>query len=287
MIKVASMSLGADLGLYSRHLKYLGIVHRVVEESGGQSVYIEKLNDLHAAKESLELYLKNELKIQVPDNAERSYKDQLQVTTFVQIFLRTPITLSLIFGSVFVAFLTSLGNEISNYSYLLYPLLESGSFFGIFGQINSLPIAIKSITPMFLHFGELHLVFNMVWLWYFGKQLEEVHSAWFFILIIVGISFLSNTAQYLAIEYNNFGGMSGVIYGLVGYSWIITIVQPKRLVIINNNLFIFFVISLVLMELFASSWIATAAHLSGLLSGLVLGVCLTIFNRMKIRISHG
>ena len=51
MIKVASMSLGADLGLYSRHLKYLGIVHRVVEESGGQSVYIEKLNDLHAAKE--------------------------------------------------------------------------------------------------------------------------------------------------------------------------------------------------------------------------------------------
>ena len=80
-----------------------------------------------------------------------------------------------------------MGNEISNYSYLLYPLLESGSFFGIFGQINSLPIAIKSITPMFLHFGELHLVFNMVWLWYFGKQLEEVHSAWFFILIIVGI----------------------------------------------------------------------------------------------------
>ena len=45
MIKVASMSLGAVLGLYSRHLKYLGIVHRVVEESGGQSVYIQKLND--------------------------------------------------------------------------------------------------------------------------------------------------------------------------------------------------------------------------------------------------
>ena len=109
----------------------------------------------------------------------------------------------------------------------------------------------------------------------------------FYILIIVVISYVSKTAQYLAIEYNNYGGMSGVIYGLVGYSWIITIVQPKRLVIINNNLFIFFVISLVLMELFASSWIATAAHLSGLLSGLVLGVCLTIFNRMKIRISHG
>ena len=51
--------------------------------------------------------LKNELKMKETDNAERSYTDKLQVTTFVQIFLRTPITLSLIFGSLFVAFLTS------------------------------------------------------------------------------------------------------------------------------------------------------------------------------------
>ena len=64
---------------------------------------------------------------------------------------------------------------------------------------------------MFLHFGELHLVFNMLWMWYFGKQLEGSLPAWLFLSSIILISVISNTVQYLVSGYNNFGGMSGVI----------------------------------------------------------------------------
>ena len=81
---------------------------------------------------------------------------------------------------------------------------------------------------MFLHFGELHLVFNMLWMWYFGKQLEQILPSWLFLSSIILISFTSNTVQYLVSGYNNFGGMSGVIYGLVGFSWIVSKFQIKK-----------------------------------------------------------
>ena len=133
---------------------------------------------------------------------------------------------------------------------------------------------------MFLHFGELHLVFNLLWLWYFGKQLESLQPAGMFIVLVVLTSFVSNTTQYMAIEYNNFGGMSGVVYGLLGYTWIIHSLMPRSYLLINTNMFIFFVIALVLMEVIASSWIATAAHVGGLVSGVAIGIATVLFYRL-------
>ena len=43
----------------------------------------------------------------------------------------------------------------------------------------------------------------------------------------------------------------------------------------------FFVAALVIMEVVASSWIATAAHLGGLFSGLVIGVAVVGYLRLK------
>jgi GlpG protein len=134
---------------------------------------------------------------------------------------------------------------------------------------------------MFLHFGLLHLVFNMLWLWYFGKQLELAQPSWLFLLVIVVTSFAANTTQYLVINYNNFGGMSGVVYGLVGYAWVIQLLVPRSGVMLNSSMFGFFVAALVIMEVFASSWIATAAHVGGLVSGLALGLIVAAFFRLR------
>ena len=84
----------------------------------------------------------------------------------------------------------------------------------------------------------------------------------------------------MAIEYNNFGGMSGVVYGLLGYTWIIHSLMPRSYLLINTNMFIFFVLALVLMEVVASSWIATAAHVGGLVSGVAIGIATVLFYRL-------
>ena len=59
MIKIASMSLDINLSLYSNYLKGMGIVHRIAEESGSQSIYVANSENSSEAKHILNLYLKD------------------------------------------------------------------------------------------------------------------------------------------------------------------------------------------------------------------------------------
>jgi GlpG protein len=186
--------------------------------------------------------------------------------------MRAPVSFGLILACLLVALLSLLGTQPQRVAILFYPVLDSSGLLPLLANIDS-PVAIlRSLSPMLLHFGELHLVFNMMWLWYFGRQLESAQPRWLFIVLILFCSFAGNTAQYLTSGYNNFGGMSGVVYGLVGYTWIVHTFMPRSNLHINNKMFVAFVIALVAMEVFASSWVANAAHLGGLVAGLLAGM---------------
>jgi len=76
----------------------------------------------------------------------------------------------------------------------------------------------RLFTPMFLHFGLLHIFFNMLWLRDLGSMIEARKSSWMLLVLVLVIAGTSNYAQYV-IRGPNFGGMSGVVYGLLGYIW--------------------------------------------------------------------
>ncbi len=284
MIKIASMSLDTDLSFYSNHLKGIGIVHRITEESGNQSIYVANSENLSEAQHILDLYLNDQIETSSTLVEEKLFPINVNL---LRLLLETPITICIIGLTLLIAIVTSLGTDLSVYSVLLYPLVDTSSLLASLGELKSVLALTKTVTPIFLHFGELHLVFNMLWMWYFGKQLEQILPAWLFLSSIILISFTSNTVQYLVSGYNNFGGMSGVIYGLVGFSWVFSKFQIKENMVITNNLFIFFIVSLVLMEVFASSWIATAAHVGGLVSGLIIGTLYIFSNRFLSESKHG
>ncbi|NKB31895.1 MAG: rhomboid family intramembrane serine protease [Pseudomonadales bacterium] len=285
MIKAASLSLDIDLLSYSHFLRQQGLKHRIVEESGVQSIYVEGDREAAFIKESLQSYLDGRelLEQQRVTTSHSSNQAQQYLYKFLSAFIQSPVTISLVLISIVVAIVTSLGSEVSRLSFLFYPLIATSSLGALITDITSFEIAAGTLTPMFLHFGELHLVFNMLWLWYFGRQLEAIQPIWMFLLLVVITSFVSNTTQYLAIEFNNFGGMSGVVYGLVGYTWVIHSLMARSYLLINTNMFVFFVVALVLMEIVASSWIATAAHVGGLVSGLVIGLLTVFYYRVILK----
>ena len=59
---------------------------------------------------------------------------------------------------------------------------------------------------MLLHFGELHLIFNLLWLWYFGRQLESIIPWWSFALLVAATAFVGEYSSVLAVGLQQFRG---------------------------------------------------------------------------------
>ena len=73
----------------------------------------------------------------------------------------------------------------------------------------------RLVTPVFLHFGWLHIAFNCLWLWELGGRVERVMGHVNMLLLFLAIAVVSNVCQFVFGGAGLFGGMSGVVYGLM------------------------------------------------------------------------
>ena len=53
-----------------------------------------------------------------------------------------------------------------------------------------------------------------------GNILERRLNSWKYLLLVAALAVFSNLAQYFIYGSFGFGGMSGVVYGLIGYIWL-------------------------------------------------------------------
>ncbi|GHB30129.1 rhomboid family intramembrane serine protease [Salinicola rhizosphaerae] len=133
----------------------------------------------------------------------------------------------------------------------------------------------RLITPAFLHFGWMHLIFNMLWVWYFGRQIEAIQG-W---KRLAGVTLVAAVASNLVQYFTGtvlFGGMSGVDYALLGYVFLMARRRPGSGFFVPQMLVVFMLIWMVftmtdLAGAFGFGNVANEAHLGGLLVGLILG----------------
>jgi membrane associated rhomboid family serine protease len=129
----------------------------------------------------------------------------------------------------------------------------------------------RLVTPMFLHFGPVHLLFNMMWLWTLGRPLETLLRHTRFLLLVIAIAVVSNIAQALIGGGTNFGGMSGVVYGLFGFVVVHGKLHPMGGLHLDPRTIRYMLIWLVLCFTGFLGPIANWAHTFGLLSGGLIG----------------
>ncbi|MFT4520779.1 MAG: GlpG protein, partial [Halioglobus sp.] len=143
----------------------------------------------------------------------------------------------------------------------------------------------RLVTPVFLHFGWMHIVFNSLWMWDLGEKVESVMGRFNMLMLFLAIAVVSNICQYLFGGPGLFGGMSGVVYGLLGFAWVGPLLQPKWLIQPSKGIMLFMVGWLLLcllgiIEVLGFGAIANAAHIGGLVSGAVLGGVFGLSSRL-------
>jgi GlpG protein len=79
----------------------------------------------------------------------------------------------------------------------------------------------RLVSPIFIHYGMMHLFFNMIVLFSLGGQIENRRGSRFMAMLVLVLAVTSNVAQAVELSLispgSEFGGMSGVGYGIFGY----------------------------------------------------------------------
>ena len=131
----------------------------------------------------------------------------------------------------------------------------------------------RVISSMFLHFGVIHLLVNMLGLYLLGSTLEQITGAPRFILIYFFCGIAAGIASLLFNLYTISAGASGAIFGLFGYRLGAELVQDsndrQKLIALAIG-FIGFVIINTLVA--TSISVDIAGHLGGFIAGFVIAV---------------
>lgn len=151
------------------------------------------------------------------------------------------------------------------------PIYETLSYFGAVSQ-SDLSQFWRVFTPSLLHFSAMHVIFNLLWWWYLGGRIETRIGTTPLLILLFMAGTLPNIIQYY-VSGPNFGGLSGVVYAVVGYTWIMGIRKPDAGIGLPPAYMGFMMIWLALgfTDILGVS-VANGAHIGGLFIGLTQGL---------------
>lgn len=279
MYRVKQFDTSVDLGGFSEWLRGQGVAHRISEERGEQVLWLENPSHAEPVLEALDRFLAEPNMRQAVDRQNRS---PVFVAGRWQPSPRhAPLVLGIILLGVLMAWFTSLGSNQFTASLMIVDP-RAYNWGNLAERLDALSATLGSgqiwrlFTPDFLHFSWTHILFNSVMLWFLGSQIEWFDGRGRLVLIFIVTSLLSNGLQYL-ISGPLFGGLSGVVYGILGYCWLSQRTLPRFQ--FPPALVTFAVAWMVigftpLPEVLGLGRMANEAHLGGFVAGVALAAIL-------------
>lgn len=155
--------------------------------------------------------------------------------------------------------------------FLVFFLNQDMELYFLFVQINNYVIERLELwrlfTSMFLHSDILHLISNLIGLLLFGTFIENLASKRAYLIIYFVSGIIGNVMSLFLLDPNVISlGASGAIYGLIGATVMIIILERN-----TAQLLITFVYLIYFIITSFSPNINYASHIFGLISGFILG----------------
>ena len=277
MIKALEVTEGTDLRPLVTILRRQAIPHQVTEAAGKLVVWTRSDTDAQLIQASYQAW--QEGRIEVPDSQLASGSAGIPVkdlaNNFLAAYWRAPITVCTILAAITLALASSFGSDRAVVNAWLFPDI----FYGGSNWLSPM-LWLQMLAPAMLHFGAIHLIFNTLWLWFFGRMMEPYLGWQRYLPLLLWLALAGNAAQYFwSGGQNNFGGLSGVVYGQIGFIWIWQTLNPVSPLRLPKPMIGLFIFALIAMEVLASSFIATAAHGGGLIGGMAAAGLLSLSRR--------
>lgn len=248
-----------------------GIEAKHERELAGFEIWVKDEDKLSRARAEFEAYLAEPQAAKYAESAaraaevrrnrqeqQRQYERRIQRGSTALTTGRSTLTIAMVIASILVGILTNLGqmprgpNEtMKALAFNSVPAKEAAELKDKYGlDPDSWGLKFASIrkgelwrlvTTAFIHFGALHLIFNMIWLYQLGRMVETRYGTAFLGGLCVAVEIASSFVQVAVpvaqggaavniLDTNlmiYLGGMSGVVYGLFGFIWVKAAIDPQ------------------------------------------------------------
>jgi GlpG protein len=133
-------------------------------------------------------------------------------------------------------------------------------------------------TPMLMHGGVLHILFNLLWWWDFALPIEARKGSWTFLAMVLTISLVANVLEF-SFGGQWFLGMSGVNFGLFGYLWVKGKLDPE------DGLGVSAAVAQMQVIWFLVCWFGMVGRIANWChtGGLIMGVLLALMSILRRR----
>jgi len=293
MRQIGTISGTNEARAFGDYLLTQGIRSRIDADDDGDesSVWIIDEDTVEQAREELAVFLDNphdaryadsgqiaaDLRREADERKKQARKNTVNVRSRWDrpAVRRYPITMALIAISLVVAFDSKLGKvrsgSIDSLSFASFS--KAGFYYTLLSPKNDIRRGEvwRIVTPIFIHFNWMHILFNMLMLIQLGGVVETRRGSLRFVLFVLATAAASNFGQYLQAG-PTFGGMSGVVYALFGYIWFKGKYDPSSGFYMPPNVVFWLMGWFVLCYAGLIGHVANMAHGVGLISGIVIAI---------------
>jgi len=280
VIEVLRLPLAVDLCGFVALLRRLQVPHRVVEEGEEQVLWAPPAM-AHEVQDLYRRFPEGNAELEaMPEPVEAGMPTAPAAPSLKEQAQACKVTAAVLVLSLVVAGVTGLGEHLSTigwFTFLSFKVQGDYLYFTPLLQGLAEGQWWRLVSPMLLHFGVLHLAMNGLWYWELGKRIELRQGPWMLLGLTLLFSLVSNLAQHFTSGPSLFGGLSGVLYGLLGHVWLYQWLAPNPQFNLPKGVLVMMLIWLVIclsgvVGQLGFGQIANAAHVGGLLIGCLTGL---------------